>query len=401
MTRVSVLRDVTIILPFFQIWSGGSRMDSADYVGINDDELPPEVAASRGAKKLIDPSVLRPLSRYRGKAERICASAGVRFLNGWAVPNGDVKTTVKKLEAVIGEFDADLARFFDDYETLVDEWVNHLAQDRPDFAAKINEARIPRGRVEMRFGRSLSVFRVSGSDQDQADTMSGARDSLREQVLNSVWAEFGMVAEKLRFVPNGFFKVSIRAKFRRISDRLTRFGFCDETGMFRRFIAALEPFQNGQGTIVEAEYQALRNLFSNVVDPVSLEDAIVAASPALVSGPAWVPATLDLPAPPVASFEAAAEPETPAEPDASLEVAVTPDAPVIPDVPERAEAPVPPATPELAPPPDPMPDLPTAVRAPVTVLAETPVPQPAPRTETPVPVPAAMPRRRVVSSLNW
>jgi hypothetical protein len=450
MTRVSVLDDVTIILPDFRIWSGGARMDDNDYVGIRDDELPPEVAASRGAKKLINPDVLRPLARYRGKAERTCASVGVKFLNGWAVPNGDVRGTIKRIETIFTDFDRDLAKFFDDYEGLVDQWVRHLAQDRPDFAAKINEARIPRGRIEMRFGRDLSVFQVSGSAQDHADTMSGARGSLRDQVLSSVWTEFAMVAEKLRFVPEGYFKVSIRAKFRRISDRLSRFGFCDETGMFRRLADLLGPFQSGQGTIVEDEYQALRRLFSDVVDARSLEDAVTTAGSRVPLLPAHSAGLLDLPAPVEPSPEAAPVLDLPAPVEPSPEAAPALDlpAPVEPspevaaalDLPAPAEpspgaapaldlpAPVEPSpevaaaldlpapaepSPEVAPALDlpapvepsseaaPAPDLPAPVKASPEVTSVPRYSPPVSHAVTSPPGSVPPPRRRVVSSLNW
>ena len=267
----NVLDNVAVVVDTYSVWSGTKKMDALDFIKIDPKDLPPEQSVTLGSKRLIDPDELKPFLQLRSRSDRTCAKYGVRTALGWVVPNDRVKALTSELMAIGDEFQKMLDDWLPEYERKVDAWIREIEMSQPEFARVLSAARIPAAAVRARFGHSLVVAQINPSAEDPADTTAAFAQGLRGSVLAAVSAEIQEYAEKLREVPDGMFKTTVRGSIQRIADRLRRFAFCDDTGLFQSFADVLERSVQGQGKIEAQEYAHLRVLLAGIRNPTSLE----------------------------------------------------------------------------------------------------------------------------------
>ena len=267
----NVLDNVAVVVDTYSVWSGTKKMDALDFIKIDPKDLPPEQSVTLGSKRLIDPEELKPFLQLRSRSDRTCAKYGVRTALGWVVPNDRVKALTAELIAIGDEFQQLVDDWLPEYERKVDSWIQEIEQSQPEFARVLSAARIPAAAVRARFRHSLVVAQINPSAEDPADTTTTFAQGLRGSVLVAVASEIQEYAEKLRECPNGMFKTSVRGSIQRIADRLRRFAFCDDTGLFQSFADVLDRSVQGQGKIEADEYAHLRVLLGAIDSPLTLE----------------------------------------------------------------------------------------------------------------------------------
>lgn len=314
-TQTHVLQEVAIITPEMTIWSGGKKMDNADYTRCSPSDLPDPSFASRGAKKMVDPEVLRPLNRYRWAVEKIVSSAGVRLVNGWAVPVTAVPAVVAEIETIYGEFDAAVADFIAKYDDHVDDWIQRCKARDPDLANRIRANTIPVDSIRTKFRCSLAVYQLAGAPHDGGQSLTGVSNDLRANVLERVAADLSFHADKLATVPNGYFKSTVRTTIEKVAERLRRFAFLDPAG-FPAYADALSAAVVGSGKIERDAYDHLKGLIGPVKDGPSLEAAIKGIATAPNTPTASIPASV----PPAPSPEAAATAEPAEEQQPTIDI---------------------------------------------------------------------------------
>ena len=98
---VTVLDHLVVVQLDIHIWTARKKLASADLGGA---ELPPEDLASLGSKRVCNPEDLRAFGMLKARAVNALERSGIRFLNGWAVPEARMDAIGIELAAIRDEF---------------------------------------------------------------------------------------------------------------------------------------------------------------------------------------------------------------------------------------------------------------------------------------------------------
>ena len=140
------------------IWSGQKRLHPSD-LNLTAGEIPPEKLASLGIKKVCDPNLLKPFQALRRRGERACEMAGVRFLGGYAVPEGKAQDVSAELDKVAAEFEAEKSAFLGSYRQSVAEWLDTLPDRwRPMVAQAVESPE----NVSRRIAFAFQTYQIQG-----------------------------------------------------------------------------------------------------------------------------------------------------------------------------------------------------------------------------------------------
>ena len=169
------LSNFSIVHIDFDVWGGQTKLSASDLKLGQGGEIPPKKLAALGRKKIIAPEMLNGFLTLRTKAQRICLSYGMRFLNAYAVPKTKLPEIDKKLKEVEQEMIALKDDFLKNYEKAVDDWANANV----DYAKAIRAAAPSREAVSNRIGFEYNVINVNPSTD-----IEGASDKLSKKVGN-------------------------------------------------------------------------------------------------------------------------------------------------------------------------------------------------------------------------
>ena len=156
-TLTQVLDQMSMVSIEVTTWSGARKLKPEDLDLGDGGQLPSDEVVSLGSKKLCDKVLLLPFTRLREQANRLCASEGVRFLGGYAVPNSVVTRLSQELDQLRQEFENQKQTFLADYSRHVDDWV----QQHPEFAEAIRSAAPNVNDVAQRFSFDYTVIKVA------------------------------------------------------------------------------------------------------------------------------------------------------------------------------------------------------------------------------------------------
>ena len=156
-TLTQVLDQMSVVSVEVTTWSGARKLKPEDLDLGNGGQLPSEEVVSLGSKKLCDKVLLLPFTRLREQANRLCATAGVRFLGGYAMPNSAVASLSQGLDQLGQEFNDLKQAFLADYSNHVDDWV----KQHPEFAEAIRSAAPDVNNVGQRFSFDYTVIKVA------------------------------------------------------------------------------------------------------------------------------------------------------------------------------------------------------------------------------------------------
>ena len=199
-TPVAVLNKVVVVVPDFRQWSGTRAMHEGDFVVGRDGKLPPkEVTKSLGLKAVIDPVALRVFGRIKHQAEAVLEGCGVRFLSGWAVPEGKADAVFAELDAIIGRYNDEKSAFLKQYDSLVSDW----AARNPGFSREILEGKLDCAAVAEKIAAGYEAFRL------QPVTEAGA-----QALANRVGGLAGELITDIAQIARTFFKESFLGKNR-------------------------------------------------------------------------------------------------------------------------------------------------------------------------------------------
>ena len=120
--NLSVLRNVILVsLSETSLWTGRAKLTAED-LGLDEEDVPPEAVASLGSKAVIDKVALRPLNRKRYQLRRACLEVGTKFLSGFAVSADEAEDLVSKLDSLVNEGEALAKQFVATLDTKLDAW---------------------------------------------------------------------------------------------------------------------------------------------------------------------------------------------------------------------------------------------------------------------------------------
>jgi hypothetical protein len=147
------------------LWGGRKKLRKEDLILADGSVLPPEDLASLGSKRIADPKELAVFHRLKKEAERICLKVGTRFLGGFAIPEGALKSVQTELERIAAGFGFARDDFLARYDQTIDDWVAR----HPAFAPAIRRAVDPVTVVAANLRFDYVVFRVSAPERAVLD----------------------------------------------------------------------------------------------------------------------------------------------------------------------------------------------------------------------------------------
>ena len=160
---------------------------------------PKEVTKSLGLKAVIDPLTLRVFGRIKHQADAVLEGCGVRFLSGWAVPEGKAAVVFAALDGIVTMYNDEKTAFLTGYDANVTDW----AARNPGFSREILEGKVDIAAVAEKISAGYEAFRL------QPVTASGA-----QALANRVGGLGGELIADIAQIARNFFKESFLGKNR-------------------------------------------------------------------------------------------------------------------------------------------------------------------------------------------
>lgn len=270
-TPVAVLDKVVVVVPDFRQWTGTRAMHEGDFVIGANGKLPPkEVTKSLGLKAVIDPLTLRVFGRIKHQADAVLEGCGVRFLSGWAVPEGKAAVVFAALDGIVAMYNDEKTAFLAGYDANVTDW----AARNPGFSREILEGKVDIAAVAEKISAGYEAFRL------QPVTASGA-----QALANRVGGLGGELIADIAQIARNFFKESFLGKNRanrktvnavlKLRERLNGLSFLSNAiqplvDMIDRVVAQMPP----EGYFEGEAYWQLATLVKTLGDESLLEEII-------------------------------------------------------------------------------------------------------------------------------
>jgi hypothetical protein len=157
--------------------------------------------------------------RLKKQAERVCLTGGMRFLGGYAVPEGRTETVSAELDALGETFAQERATFVAGYGQAIEDWIAL----HPQWEAAIRKAVDPASVVESRLGFGYQLYRIAPAENagNLAEQVAGLGDTL--------FGEVARVARELdkSFVGKDALSQRALSTFRRVREKLGCLAFVD------------------------------------------------------------------------------------------------------------------------------------------------------------------------------
>ena len=173
-TDVTVLDHLLVVNLDVHIWSARRKLQPLD---LGNADLPPEELASLGSKRICNPEELKNFATLKARAVSVLERNGIRFLNGFAVPETRMDEINNELSIIRDEFNQAKNAFLLRYEQSVQEWI----AKHPDWAEIIANSVVGEDYVRSRMDFRWQMFRVASPPEADPGVM---RDNLTEDVLN-------------------------------------------------------------------------------------------------------------------------------------------------------------------------------------------------------------------------
>jgi hypothetical protein len=152
-----ILDNVDFIKLDISIWTSSKKLRPENLVLADGSRLPPEVLASLGTKKTINPEKLKEFNRIKKEAERICLTTGTRFIGVFANPRDEISRITQELDVLSVKFYQERDLFLASYAADTEEWI----RCHPEFSDAIRRAIEPVGTVSAKLQFDYVVFQVS------------------------------------------------------------------------------------------------------------------------------------------------------------------------------------------------------------------------------------------------
>jgi len=186
---MNVLDRIVCIRLDVTIWSGQKKLTAED-LGLTPEQAPPEELAALGRKRICDPKDLAPFHKLKQRGLRLLLQHGVRFLDGYAVPETKMAQINGQLDDLGQEFAVAKDEFLADYSNRVEEWVAR----HPEWSEQLRRAVEAPERVAASLNWRRSCYRVvhpaAGTDPGLAEEVGGLGGQLLREVAQEAKETF-------------------------------------------------------------------------------------------------------------------------------------------------------------------------------------------------------------------
>jgi len=135
------------------IWSARRKLSPDDF---SHGDLPPEGLASLGSKRICDPNELKIFGTLKSRAVSLLSKSGVRFLGGWAIPEGKAPDIIHQLDIISKDFLKAKNDFISRYDQSVATWI----KDNPGWENIIASSTVNADYVAKRIDFNYQLFKV-------------------------------------------------------------------------------------------------------------------------------------------------------------------------------------------------------------------------------------------------
>lgn len=162
-----------------RIWSGQKSLTAKDLQreGVDDGNV-----IKLGSKKIFDPQILKSFLMIRRQAERYCQSKGIRFLEGYAIPEDKAAEVTAYLKELQERFNTEKKDLLSIYDKTCQDWIKSI----PDQWKPVVQGSLePRHKVANALSFSFQAFKVVGIDgigSDFSKTVGGLGDQLTREI---------------------------------------------------------------------------------------------------------------------------------------------------------------------------------------------------------------------------
>ncbi len=122
---IKILDNLLALNLTISLWTARRKLLPED---IGDANLPPEDLASLGSKRIADPETLKIFNALKSRAFSFLDRHGVRFMNGWAIPEDKAGLIIDELCRIREEFTQAKDAFLSKYEQTLDAWIARHAK---------------------------------------------------------------------------------------------------------------------------------------------------------------------------------------------------------------------------------------------------------------------------------
>lgn len=180
-TEVTVLKHLMVLNLDVNIWSARKKLSPEDFGGA---KLPPEELASLGSKRICNPEDMRIFNTLKSRAVSILDRTGVRFLNGWAIPQDKAIQITDDLMGIHDDFMEAKRNFLASYDQRVNDWVNQHTEWKDIITNSVVSAEY----VSSRLGFKWQLFQLA------VPTKKDIHDGLKQDVNNLGITLYGEIA---------------------------------------------------------------------------------------------------------------------------------------------------------------------------------------------------------------
>lgn len=186
MSKLNVLRNVIVIsLAETSLWTGRAKMTAED-LGLEADDVPPDAIASLGSKRVIDQDAIKPLNKIRYKMRRACLEVGTRFVTGFAVGLDESEELVRKLNGLVKEGEMVKKTFMATLATRIKQWHDQ----NPNWKHILSAGTPELDRIERKINFGFQAYLVQAPENPEvAANFLGAVDAMGSGLVDEIVKE--------------------------------------------------------------------------------------------------------------------------------------------------------------------------------------------------------------------
>ena len=181
----TILNNLIVVALNTTLWSGEKKLRPEDLGGVN---LPPDKLASLGSKRIFDPAGLKIFKTLKRRAERALSDVGVRFLNGYAIPEATMESVSQALAEIETEFATAKKAFMFEYDTKLEAWL----QEAGEWSEIVRKAVEPASSVTNKLHFGFTAYKVGEPmaasvmvQETLAKQVGGLSDQLMQEVAQA------------------------------------------------------------------------------------------------------------------------------------------------------------------------------------------------------------------------
>ncbi len=194
-TPIDVLDKMVALNLNINLWSARKKITFEDVDHIPNGDLPPHDLATLGSKKIAPPESLRIFTTLKARASNMLDRYGVRFMSGWAIPENLVVEVMTELEKIRDEFNTEKEKFLNEYDSLINDWVNKHTQWKEMLRKSIDSPEYVRSRMNFAWQLYKVKSSFSRPNKKQQNIDTGLERAVHD-IGNTVFDDIVKIADE-------------------------------------------------------------------------------------------------------------------------------------------------------------------------------------------------------------